>query len=406
MKPVAICLFIASGLILSTSLLVAQPPAKAVTVPVTLDHNRIVIDVYVPLKDGTTKRVRGLVDTGSSSLMLSERLAKLAGGTFICSGQRCSVMDIPSEIQIGGLKIPLTTAGPARMSQRVGGETDVMIPGMSPEILIPSSVLKGYDLIIDYGSRQFTIGPPGSLKFSGTRVPVQVSTEGLITISGQVNGRTSNFGLDTGLAASITDSAHLADWHKSQPTWPYTRGILGASNMTGEPDEVKGAMLRVPAFQLAGMSVPDVIVASNDKAVADFDNQTPKLLVALLGGEAFKNASLGVDYAHTAVFVQQLNMPPIDGLDVIGLTLRPEVDGRYTVVAIVPYEGQPSVADVKAGDVLVGVDGAPVTGATMGQVWSLLGGEPGQARKLIIERDGKRLTVEATVRRFLAAKSN
>jgi len=35
-----------------------------------------------------------------------------------------------------------------------------------------------------------------------------------------------------------------------------------------------------------------------------------------------------------------------------------------------------------------------------------LGGEPGQVRKLIIEREGKRLTVEAVVRRFLSAKTN
>jgi len=36
----------------------------------------------------------------------------------------------------------------------------------------------------------------------------------------------------------------------------------------------------------------------------------------------------------------------------------------------------------------------------------LLGGEPGQTRKLIIEHDGKRLTIDATVRRFLADKKN
>jgi hypothetical protein len=42
----------------------------------------------------------------------------------------------------------------------------------------------------------------------------------------------------------------------------------------------------------------------------------------------------------------------------------------------------------------------------MGQVWSLLGGEPGQTRKLTVERDGKRSTIEATVRRFLAEKKD
>src|SRR5712672_2011920 len=36
----------------------SQPEPKSVTVPVTLDHNRVVIDVYLPLADGSSKRVR------------------------------------------------------------------------------------------------------------------------------------------------------------------------------------------------------------------------------------------------------------------------------------------------------------------------------------------------------------
>jgi len=59
-------------------------------------------------------------------------------------------------------------------------------------------------------------------------------------------------------------------------------------------------------------------------------------------------------------------------MDGIGLTLRPELDGRYTVAGVVELDGKPSVPDVTSGDVLLAVDGAPVPGATMGQVWSLL----------------------------------
>ena len=43
----------------------AQAPPNPVTVPITLDHNRIVIDVYLPLPDGTRKRVRAWVETGN-----------------------------------------------------------------------------------------------------------------------------------------------------------------------------------------------------------------------------------------------------------------------------------------------------------------------------------------------------
>ena len=55
----------------------AQTAPQAATVPVTLDHNRIIIDVYLPLPDGSQKRVRGWVDTGNADVWLNERVAKL-----------------------------------------------------------------------------------------------------------------------------------------------------------------------------------------------------------------------------------------------------------------------------------------------------------------------------------------
>ena len=72
-------------------------------------------------------------------------------------------------------------------------------------------------------------------------------------------------------------------------------------------------------------------------------------------------------------------------------------------MAVVDYKGKPSLPDVKPDDILLGVDGAPATGAIMGQVWSLFGGSPGQTRPLTLEREGKRFTVDAPVHRFLAA---
>jgi C-terminal processing protease CtpA/Prc len=91
-------------------------------------------------------------------------------------------------------------------------------------------------------------------------------------------------------------------------------------------------------------------------------------------------------------------------MDVVGLTLHPAPDGRFTVLSVPEVDGKPAVPEVKAGDVLLGIDGAPASGATLGQVWSLLGGTPGQVRALTLERDGKRFTVNAPVRRFLEAK--
>jgi hypothetical protein len=47
------------------------------------------------------------------------------------------------------------------------------------------------------------------------------------------------------------------------------------------------------------------------------------------------------------------------------------------------------------------VDKIPTPGSTMGQVWSMLEGMPGQERKLTLERGGNHFTVAAKVQHFL-----
>jgi C-terminal processing protease CtpA/Prc len=85
----------------------------------------------------------------------------------------------------------------------------------------------------------------------------------------------------------------------------------------------------------------------------------------------------------------------------VGLILRPEDDTRFTIVGLADFEGKPSVPDVEPGDHLVAVDGIPVPDSTMGQVWSLLEGSPGQERKLTVERNGKQFVIAAKVQHFL-----
>ncbi|HYN40427.1 MAG TPA: hypothetical protein VE129_01520 [Thermoanaerobaculia bacterium] len=63
--------------------------------------------------------------------------------------------------------------------------------------------------------------------------------------------------------------------------------------------------------------------------------------------------------------------PDADDLETVGLTLRPEANGGFTVA-----------------------------GTTMGAVGEALRGTPGATRQPVVESEGKRRTVDATVVRF------
>lgn len=390
--------FFATILLLSSA--IAQDP-KSVTVPITLDHNRVVIDVYLPLPDGTTKRVRAWVNTGSTELTTSQRVGELFGPVK-CEAQSCETTP-PPEIQVSGMKISLQGM---QSHAPTGVPKDVMVAGMSPEISLPAPLLRNYDIAIDYANRQFSIGAPGSLKFQGQAVKARVNPAGLIDVTGQVQSEQVNLLLDTGSGISFVAADRFLKWRASNSTWPYLKGAVGAANFFGTPDEISRELLRTPTIRLGTTALSGIIFASLPEAeVSKLNDRVGADTNGLLGGEAFRNGRVGIDYAHQSVYIDTVNHSTTPDMDVVGLTLHPEANGRFTVLSVLDVDGRPAVPDVKPGDVLVGVDGAPATGATLGQVWSLLGGAPGQIRTLTLERDGKRFTVDAKVHRFLAAKT-
>lgn len=386
----------------------AQPAAKSVTVPITLDHNRTIIDVYLPLPDGKSKRVRAWVDNGNSELWITQALATQLGLSFsgdakpALDGKQRSVQT-PNNLQVGGMSISLAGIPQAQALL----DRDSVAPGCSAEITIPSTVLRNYDVLFDYPNRQFTIGPPGSIQFKGVSSKGLLNSQnGLIQVASKINGEEFNLALDVGASITLLSGERIAQWHKAEPSWPNMVGGVAAANMWGSEEETRWQVLRIPSIQFGAATLKNIATASfPDEELKWFQNRAGVATMGLIGANALVDGRVGVDYAHSTVYLERTSPTSAPDMVVVGLILRPEPDGRYTLLGVADYNGKPSVPGLKAGDVLLGVDGAPATGATMGQVWSLLGGTPGQIRSLTLEREGKRFTVDAPVRRFLAAES-
>jgi hypothetical protein len=87
-------------LVLATALAAGQSASlKPVTVPLILDHNRVVIDVGLPLANGSSQRVRAWVDNGNPDLYLSRHAATLMGLAVACGEKECTAPP-PAEITI------------------------------------------------------------------------------------------------------------------------------------------------------------------------------------------------------------------------------------------------------------------------------------------------------------------
>ncbi len=384
--------------------LAPKPESNSVTIPFALDHNRVIIDVSIPLLDGSTQRVRAWVDNGNPNLYLSQRLASLTGGLISCDGQLCSATP-PIEMNIGGMTVPLggrTSASGIKEAKVPAGGAPIA-PGMSAEINIPSTVLRNYDVLINFPDREFTIARPGTLKFNGVKAKVIVNSgNGLIQVPSQIENKKYNLALGLGSSISFLSEELFGKLSAAHPDWPHMIGAIGPAN-TGEfADELKWKLMRVERLQYGPLYLTDVAVADFPKDFMPWlekDSDVPS--AGLLGSEALLNYRIGLDYAHSTVYFDIGRLFNVPDFDVIGLILRTDNDGGFTIFGVADFDGKPSIGEVQAGDHLVAVDGIPVAGSTMGQVWSMLGGESGKERKLTVERSGKQFTVIAQVRHFL-----
>jgi hypothetical protein len=375
-------------------------------VPVTLDHNRVVIDVYLPLAEGSTKRVRGWVDTGNSDLWMSRRVATLMGLTVDCGEKTCSATGSLREIVIGGMKVSFANLKQAKIMVKSDQAQDVMIPGMSAEINIPSTILRNYAIVVNFPDREFTIAVPGSAKFNGMSGKIFVNPEnGLVQVPSKIDNKSYNLGLDVGASISFLSQDVFDKLVASHPQWPRMAGAVGPANMWGMNDEPQWKLLRLERLQYGPQFLSGVaMVSTPPDASASLEKRAGISTAGLLGSNALLNYRVGVDYAHKMAYFEIGSTFKAPDFDVIGLTLRPETDGRFTVIGVADFDGKPSVAEVQPGDQLISVDNIPVPGSTMGQVWSMLEGMSGQERKLTLERGGKQFTVAAKVQHFLAER--
>lgn len=377
-----------------------------VTVPATIDHNRVVIDVGIPLKDGSTASVHAWVDNGDPDLWMSKRVAELMGLNVSCDGQTCAVhtsSQLPAlEILIGGMKVSLPLSNPIRIPLN-----GVIAPGMNVELNIPSTVLRQYDALIDFPEHKFTIGGPGSIHFRGEPAKVVINTEnGLIQVPSKIDNKKYNLALDVGSCISFLSPDLFDKLAAAHPDWPHMTGAVGSANMWGTAEETKWKVMRVDRVQYGPAFLTDVAFVELSQETADFFAKRAGIATTgLLGASALQNFRVGLDYAHSTVYFEVGRTSTFPDFDVVGLILKPENSGFFTILGVADIDGKPSVPvgpdGVQPGDSLIAVNDISVLHSTLGQVWATLGGMPGQERRLTIRRGDKEFAVSAEVQHFL-----
>jgi len=389
----------ALSLLLSGPAEAAPPPS--VTLPFALDHNRMIVEVAFRRPDGSPRKAMAWVDTGSPNLMVAESLARDLGleRTAPEEGRLQRSVDSASRVPalyIGGMRLE---TGSLKVSISRG---ERVMPGLPAEAILPASALRGLHVVLDYPAQRLTLAAPGLLKPRGTPLPCRINAEtGLFCVTATLDGQEVQLGVDTGSAGTWISESLTTAWAARHPDWPRSSGAAGSANFFGFSLESKGTLMRLPEFLIGPLKAWNIAVLGLDPGLFDWYSQkSAGAVLGFIGANVLKGFRLEIDSPGQMTYWEAGETKGAEDLDIVGLTLRPETDGRMTLAGLVQKDGRPWVEGLQAGDALLQVDGLKVQDATMGAVVDALRGRPGAVRRLRIEREGKPFTLEAKVARL------
>ncbi len=381
----------------------AVPPASAgpVTLPMSLDHNRIIVDAEFLRPDGSVRKARAWVDTGSQYLLVGEALARDLGLEITRSGEQGTQYTQAwaartPRLRLGGLELDM-----AGVATRVLPGAGVL-PGVPAEAGLPASALRHDHVVFDYPAKRLTVARPGSMKPWGLAVPCKANAEtGLLQVSVKIDGETVQLGVDTGSAGTWVSSALTSAWKSRHPDRPVSTGAVGSANFFGFPFEAGGVLMRLPEVRIGALPAREVGLLGLDPGLFEwYSKKSAGPVAGFLGGNVLKDFRIEIDYPKRMTYWQAGRPTGRDDFDIVGLTLRPETDGTYTVAGVAAKDGRPTVMGVAPGDRLLRVDGLVLSNRTMGQAVGTLRGKPGETRTLGLERSGQRFAVRTPVIRF------
>lgn len=384
--------------------------STTVTVPFTLDHNRMLIEAEIQRLNGSWRKAKLWIDTGNPECFVSEALAldlglDLSAKTTLENGSIPQLKITPPVLRINDFVLDYSDVKTEVMFQ-----PEWLFHTMHNDGNLPATVLKKYHIVFDYPNQKLTIAKPGKISPKGTGVPAGIHPEtGIVQIDVQVGDDSLSFAMDNGASYSYASTGLLTRLEENHPDWPKHKGAIGCANIWGWwPEEGEWPVVRLPSIQCGSVQfehvglvgLPDFFPGGIDVGTW-YSHKSLRPVDGFLGPNAYQGFRVEIDYAGQIVYFKKGDESQNNDMDTVGLTLRPESDGRYSVIGVAKVDGKSSVPDIQTGDILIQIDDLDVTGSTMGTVVDALRGKPGVTRRVVIQREEQELVVEAAVRRFL-----
>ncbi len=305
---------------------------------------------------------RMLFDAGGANVLTKETAALLAGpGKPVASTVSVGVTSV-NGVELAGQRY--VVADIDAFLRRVEGVDDVAgIVGLEWFVRMPVKV--------DYARSRLTLYDPAQFKYAGTGTRVPVAERGrLPKVKGSLDGNDGLFELDTGSRASLTLTPAFAARHDLEKRYAVKTEAITGVGVAGPMRTLlgRGKMLKLGTVEVPSPVVSIPVDVKTSPASADVAGNA--------GYGVLRQFAITYDLPNDAVwFERYLNFGTPDVADRGGLWLE-RADGGFKVVDVVA-QGPAATAGLKAGDVIVEVNGAPWSQTTLPALREALRAPPG-----------------------------
>jgi len=372
---------------------------KDAVIPFDLVNNKILVQAFV----GKTGPLWFIVDSGDKYAMVDIETAKSAGVEF---GE-----DMPMHGGGSGAPARMVSSG----SFRIVGLDNFTQPlfaamplaqlgrgiGHSIDGIIGYNFLSQFVTEIDYQKKQLILHDKGSFQYrgKGESLPIQVNQFGHFSIPAKVKLDASRIRdvsliVDLGHPGALTLHTSFVNHERLLEAQAKTIAWLGAHGAGGE--KLGGRVGRIPEVDLGSFKVNDPVITFaqvEDGPLASTQTQ------GTLGADILKRFRLFLDYGH-----QRLILEPTSELaepfeyDMSGLHLMESDHTGFEVDEISDHSAAED-AGIRAGDILVAIDGKPAKDLTLGEVKEMFRQE--KQYVVTVERGQTRKDVQLKLRRLI-----
>ena len=285
-------------------------------VPFIFDDNRIFAELEFVRPDGTLRKAIAFVDIGTPQLVIEESLGK----ELEIENSKQAVLHIGDlEIDVPASDVQTDTG--LGMTGRNGKRS------LKVEAVLPGSVMKNYQVVLDYAKRSLTMAKPDTLKPKGDGVVCRINAKaGLVSVTAGIGGHDYPIAVDCGSAYTWVRSDIAARWISEHPDWKRGVGAVGEANMQIRPDgaEARAVMMRIPEIRLGSLLLEQIGAVGIDRAAPQippapggqlvdgnffdwYSKKTPEPVIGWIGANVLKNFRVTFDFPRRTIYFERGN---------------------------------------------------------------------------------------------------